>query len=144
MERQFKDLNEIDFVSADLCELAKGLIEAGIEVIVTKWSTGVSGEYFHYSDGNKIVYAQSRRFGGLRFSSIRKGSRKYGTGSSFQGYEEYIYDVTVDEAVKYLSFSESPNMAQYAYKDLDEYLEIQNKQNKDQYLLKLESCIQQH
>ncbi len=115
-------LQDINFVAEDLQQLAKGLLDRGMSVILHNYNKPKES-YFHFSDGSNVVYVEGRRWGGLRFSSVRKGSREHGTGSSHQGYMEYIDEVNIDLAVSYLDNRYYNRYPKYKYEDMNEYLE---------------------
>ncbi len=112
------------FVDQDLTNMARDLINAGYQVMIQEYSSQRGKKtYFHYSNGKDVAYCEGRRFGGLRFASVRKPSKEHGTGSSHQDYMQYLPDVPVEQAIGYLDEKYYTRYAKYRYQDLQEYTE---------------------
>ncbi len=79
--------------------LAKLLIESGMTVFTTVYSSNSKPSYIHFSDGQNIGYAQECESGcAVRFSTVHRPCRECGTGFGLQSAHEGIVNPTIEDA----------------------------------------------
>lgn len=100
------------------------LLDNGFRIFKSYYKENENLTYFNYSKDNKIAYLQVDYFGGVKYSTVHKPCRDFGTG--FGLCEESVFDLTIEDLEK--GFIHHPNWAKgdttriKKYSSLDEFL----------------------